>query len=619
MIELNGIQISDNNINTKKNVKIYVDEKQLDSKVGELSDLKTTNKSSIVNAINEIKNTTDTLQVDVNRIYSDFTIIPNTPTEQEFTYKKSDEGVIEKGVAVIDKVKGNSVVWNQKVKNATFINTSEWYTEHSTLSVSGGIASVTASADGDNYIQQLVPMVVGHKYLYILMAATDTANKNLACAYIFYGEALNNKVIKAKDDTNWHTYNAIVTCVSNTRNIVRLEVPKVGTSQFKNISLIDLTQMFGADNEPSTYEEFLSRKPKIADEYAYNEGTIVNNKVEGVKTTGINLWDEEWELGTYDKSTGEKMASSNQIRSKNMFVCLPHASYYWKIPNKANGTYMGYCLFYDISGAFISALPIGPSSFLTVTTPSNARFVAFHLRDKYGTTYNHDICINLSDPNINGKYFPYEKQELDLSWVKEIKDAEGVKLFEDGLKSVGTAFDEVGKNKAVKRIRVVDLGELEWQGNTAPTEENGMMCRFFVKPTGLVSKPNYSNCVLSPKFSYSKDAGISPSYNHTCFQFKDGRVFFNIAVSEIGNTYSPDAMRIYMQGVPLYYELAEPIEAEYDEKNLTYPVIAGGTEEAIASEPSTPMRASITYGSNTVATILSLMNRVNELERKITN
>ena len=31
MIELNGIQISDNNINTKKNVKIYVDEKQLNN------------------------------------------------------------------------------------------------------------------------------------------------------------------------------------------------------------------------------------------------------------------------------------------------------------------------------------------------------------------------------------------------------------------------------------------------------------------------------------------------------------------------------------------------------------------------------------------------------------
>lgn len=35
MVELNGIQISDNNINTKKNVKIYVDKKQLDNIVTE--------------------------------------------------------------------------------------------------------------------------------------------------------------------------------------------------------------------------------------------------------------------------------------------------------------------------------------------------------------------------------------------------------------------------------------------------------------------------------------------------------------------------------------------------------------------------------------------------------
>ena len=31
MIELNGIQISDNNINTRKNVKIYIDEKYIAS------------------------------------------------------------------------------------------------------------------------------------------------------------------------------------------------------------------------------------------------------------------------------------------------------------------------------------------------------------------------------------------------------------------------------------------------------------------------------------------------------------------------------------------------------------------------------------------------------------
>ena len=540
--------------------------------------------------------------------YAKNLIMPNDPTEQEFNFRQAGGGVIEDGVAVIDKVKGKSIVWNQKVKNATFINTSEWDTTYSTFSVSGGIASVTASADGDNYTQQLVPMVVSHKYLYIFMAATDTANKNRACAYIFYGEASDVKVIKAKDDTNWHTYNAIVTCVSNTHNIVRLEVTKVGTSQFKNVSLIDLTQMFGAGNEPSTYEEFLQRKPNVADEYAYNEGTIVNNKVEKVVTTGRNLWDEEWESGGYNVNTGEKTEMSNRIRSASFIPCSGNTTYYFKSPATM------YALWYDSGKSFISSESVANR---VKTSPADACFLTIMVGGSNNPviSYGNDICINLSDPTINGQYFPYEKHELDLAWIKDIKDTEGVKLFEDGMKSVGTAFDEVGKNKAVKRIRVVDLGELEWQGNTAPTEENEMTCRFFVKPTGLALKPNFSNCVLSPKFGYANDLRINASYNHTCFSYADGRVFFNIALAEIGE-YSSDAMRTYMQGVPLYYELSEPIVVEYDEKSLTYPVVAGSTEEAIASEPSTAFRADIGYGIDAVKTILDLKARVEALEGK---
>lgn len=536
--------------------------------------------------------------------YAKNLIMPNDPTEQEFNFRQSGGGVIEDGVAVVDKVKGKSLVWNQKVKNATFINTSEWDATYSTFSVSGGIASVTASADGDNYTQQLVPMVVNHIYLYIFMAATDTANKNRECAYIFYGESSNVNVIKAKDDTNWHTYNAIVTCVSNTRNIVRLEVTKVGTSQFKNVSLIDLTQMFGAGNEPATYEEFLQRKPKVADEYAYNEGTIVNNKVEKVVTTGRNLWDEEWELGAYHPSTGEKVASSDRIRSKNMFACLPHTSYYWRIPDKSSGTYMGNCSFYDISRAFISRAPVGPSSFLTVTTPSNARYVAFDLRLEYGTTYNHDICINLSDPAFNGQYEPYEKHELDLSWLKEIKDSEGVKLFEDGIKSAGTVFDEVEKNKAVKRLGSVDLGTLPW--NTSWWNDTGCLYVNFVN-----KKVGTKNIVYPLGLTYGDDnllrnnIGICGHINNSFIYIGDAKT--HSSASEFISSLS---------GVYAYYELAEPVEVEYDEKNLTYPVVAGGTEEAIASEPSSAFRADIGYGIDAVKTILDLKARVEALEKK---
>ena len=596
MIELNGIQISDNNINTKKNVKIYVDEKQLDSKVGELSDLKTTDKSSIVNAINEIKDTTDTLQVDVNRIYSEFTIIPNTPTEQEFTYKQSNEGVIEKGVAVIDKVKGNSVVWNQLVKNATFINTSEWDATHSTFSVSGGIASVTASADGDNYTQQLVSMVVGHKYLYIFMAATDTANKNLACAYIFYGERENNKVIKAKDDTNWHTYNAIVTCVSNTYNIIRIEVTKVGTSQFKNISLVDLTQMFGAGNEPSTYEEFLSRKPKVADEYAYNKGTIVNNKVEKVVTTGRNLFDSSTAIDrkTIIDETGVEVI--NSLGWCSTFIpIIGGKSYFCKGVTINTQGYGVHC--YDKDKQHIK--PVGiPQKGMTFDAPINAKYIRIHGR--YADSPANTAILNLSDASFNGQYAPYEKHELDLSWIKEIKDEEGLTLFPNGIESIGNAYDVVTATKAVKNIIAVDMGKLTW---------NKTSYGFYSWDLRTLTYGGHPTRCL--KYPWSFAANDNPG---TCGVRSDGALI----VSDTSYSTIEDFISA-MNGVMLYYESTSPIEVSYPDKNLTYPVITGGTEEAIVSEPSTAMRASITYGSNTVATILSLMNRVNELERKIIN
>lgn len=48
--------------------------------------------------------------------------------------------------------------------------------------------------------------------------------------------------------------------------------------------------MFGAGNEPSTYEEYLGRISHyhIADEYAYNAGEVVNYKGVGIKTTNVD-------------------------------------------------------------------------------------------------------------------------------------------------------------------------------------------------------------------------------------------------------------------------------------------------------------------------------------------
>lgn len=62
--------------------------------------------------------------------------------------------------------------------------------------------------------------------------------------------------------------------------------------------------------------------------------------------------------------------------------------------------------------------------------------------------------------------------------------------------------------------------------------------------------------------------------------------------------------------------LAEPIETEYDELNLTYTAHKNGEEDAIVPEgvESSPLKADITYGVDAYGAIINLLDRVAALE-----
>lgn len=541
--------------------------------------------------------------------YAKNLIMPNDPTEQKFNFRRAGGGVIEDGVAVIDKVKGNSVVWNQMVN-------------YIAPQVSGDTANLTCTREADGRYKIVLsaqvttlsnivfaPIVstgvrAGHKYM-SKYGESDNLTPHI-------GYSNGNGVWWQWTPSGFAALDSILTLIETTDLYGTLYIGSTlpaGTYYFLP-TLFDLTQMFGAGNEPSTYEEFLQRKPKVADEYAYNEGTIINNKVEGVKTTGVNLWDEEWELGGYNHLNGKKIPEPDKYRSKNFIPVLSGKDYFWAQQNK---TYKR-INFYDANRNFISYTNAFTNQ--VFTTPINCAYITIW---QDGTTYNHDLCINISDPTINGKYFPYEKHELDLSWVKDIRNADGVKLFEDGIKSAGTAFDEVGKNKAVKRIR-----KYVFDGSEPMTEIQ-------LNDDGTAFKVAYftlfETTTTGTYNAVSIGAGFYSQYNGGYYfdlwaaGFASVRGYVICVPSSIAKT--GDEMKEYLkqkynEGNPLvvYYELADPIEVEYDEKSLTYPVVAGGTEKAIASEPSTAFRADIGYGIDAVKTILDLKARVEALEGK---
>ena len=190
------------------------------------------------------------------------------------------------------------------------------------------------------------------------------------------------------------------------------------------------------------------------------------------------------------------------------------------------------------------------------------------------------------------------------------------RYFPDGMKSAGSAHDEIRYNKAtqkwekVVRIGEVDMGDMEWtltpqmyfrallpSDSIAPTntDYNGFICAKYERVDfNLI----YGQQVASPCF------GI-PANNPVC--------------CVVDSSYTDAAsFKAAMAGVMLYYELANPIVTEIQETfNLDYEVWNGGTEHAIADTPTSAFKADIIYGFNAYGVIKELREQLATLQAVI--
>lgn len=129
-----------------------------------------------------------------------------------------------------------------------------------------------------------------------------------------------------------------------------------------------------------------------------------------VYRTGVNAWDEEWEVGLIDTTTGQNQESTVAIRSKNYTSVKPSTEYFFKAPK---GKLL---FFYDALGNYISFVD-NTAGNLSFTTPQNACFVRFRMVAAYGTTYSNDISINY--PSTDHDYHAYVGTPYLVSWQSE--------------------------------------------------------------------------------------------------------------------------------------------------------------------------------------------------------
>ena len=297
---------------------------------------------------------------------------------------------------------------------------------------------------------------------------------------------------------------------------------------------------------------------------AYDTGTLKSIEgLSGKKTVGFNQWDEECELGQYNTNTGNKVTTSDVIRSKNYIPIIPSTTYYANASSNASAYLKP--LFYDADKGYIGTINSLHNG--TFTTPNNAYFMTFFMDTSYGATYNHDICINLSDPTKNGTYEPYEAHSYALDSDVVLRGIPKLdsnnQLYYDG--------DEYLPDGTINRMYgVVDLGTLNWEANS------GNAGQFYgALPARATTVYDGSTC-RSSKYASGN------AYDRT----SDKVICTNVGYAWIYDTSFSSAteLKTSLSGAYLIYELETPTTETADPYTTPQIISPDGTEEYIYAD-----------------------------------
>lgn len=518
-------------------------------------------------------------------------------SDASFTYRKTPNTAVGDTLK-IRRILGKTVVWNQLAGDTALLNAS-----YASAVKVGNTTTVTldAAPGTGRWLSAVFSgyrAIAGHKY-YMAFRGTITGTAYVRCNL---GDGWFNY-----SAPTIVTVNTGATLNNNSFAVLNGSVGDTVVYQGDNpFVFIDLTQMFGSGLEP-TLEQFESWYYK--NYYAYDTGSLQSNRAASIETAGFNQWNEEWELGYYNNNTGVPTPSTTQIRSKNdkPISVFPNTDYF--VHCAGSSGYVSQVFWYDANDNFISRTATGQND-KKVTSPTNAYLARFQCNSAYGTTYNHDICINLSDTTKNGTYEPYHKDTLTLNLTSLTSG--GVAVCQEGLKAAdyaGTVCDETDGQVLKNRVKRINLGDLDFikSGDT-----------YYVALTSA----------KAPASSYDV-ANMIPSKFSIVARNSQTTLSDEIALASNGNLFitpstsyaDADAFKAAMNGVYVDVELATPVDYVLD---TPIPMLVAsdvnGTQrrlpEDTESSVQAPFRADFQYGVNPDDIIQDLNTKLQDLDNR---
>lgn len=465
---------------------------------------------AVGDAIDELKEYTDEAVADLEERkfnydgYSDSATVANaeqiistkgiTDTEP-YIYRKTG-GPNDVGDRVYDEIVGGSVVWNQLVANGNFSDGTRYWAFSGEMSASNNELHFTAN-ETYNTVNGYFRCIEGHKYIGFASVKITSGQ----AIVLFYPGAYSRTSVT----NSFEVLSGIfVGGADNNYNFPRIQdlrTENFDTVSVKDVHYHDLTATFGSTiadyiytlettNVGAGVKWFKKHFPNVY--YNYVTPHFEHVQVSAKNTVEFNQWDEEWELGQFNNQTGEPIAATDCIRSKNFIDVLPNVAY-------ANNGYDGtmQLFFYDADKSYIGYYWVST----TVTSPSNARYMKFRMASSYGTTYKNDICINLSGDR-DGEYKPYRKRTYPiepkvLRGVLKLDSANRIYFDGDVMRHDGTVTRRYG-------VYTYDGSEswltYDYNGKTS-----------FRLPNNAV-KTNSGNCITDKGFEYSQYAWASTTW-----------------------------------------------------------------------------------------------------------
>lgn len=282
---------------------------------------------------------------------------------------------------------------------------------------------------------------------------------------------------------------------------------------------IDLTQLYPIDTPTSIGDPRLLPILMNPDK-PYAAPAIKSSIVKAVMSRGFNLWDEQWELGAYNILTGEKSTVTTAIRSKNATPIIGGKTYCI-----LNPTADAAILFYDALGNYLGldTVFLSSTSVATFEAPYGAAFMRFTIS---GTTYQNNVCVNVSNASLNGTYKPHVADQLvDLETLGLTEAQRTLRSARSVRNDISIVEQQDGTYNLVKNTLVEEYtftgNELydygTWQAgaisvrlpNTTPLSEGGLekvLLSVNILCTGV-------RLIVSGGYIYVRFEGATSNYN----------------------------------------------------------------------------------------------------------